>query len=90
MSNLHLFLSFFEFAPLGLFAACLVFDYGKTWNICVKALIAMFLVILNIVQMVLEIRLEYNCWISVMMIFMWGMNLLIYVFQLKKRNFKWK
>ena len=88
MSQIYHFLTLFEFIPLGFFAACLFIDYSKPWNFYARVIVSLIFVILNIVQFILEIMLEYNyhCWLSVMMIFIWGMNLLIYCLTLKKRN----
>ena len=87
MSQLYHFLALFEFVPLTFFAMCLLIDYSKPWNFYVRVLLSLSLVILNIVQFIIEIMLEYNynCWLSAMMIFMWGSNVLIYWLTLKKR-----
>lgn len=90
MTQIHLILSFIELALLAVFGVCVFCDYNKSWNFLTRVLIAIFIVILNIVQMVIEIRLEKNFALSVMMIFIWGMNLWIYYLLLKKRKFKLK
>lgn len=92
MSQFYHFLLFFEFIPLGLFAVCCFVDYNKTWNFYTRISIAVSMVILNIVQFILEIMLEYNYswWTSVMMVFLWGMNLLSNYLYFKKRNFRQK
>ena len=90
MSQIHLILSFVELALLAVFGVCVFYEYNKNWNFWTRASIAVLILIINIVQMVLEIRLEQNFVLSVMMIFIWGINLWIYYLLLKKRNFKWK
>ena len=92
MSQFYHFLLFFEFIPLGLFAACIFIDYDKAWNFYTRIFIAASMIILNIIQFIIEVMLEYNYsyWSSVMMVFLWGTNLLFYCLRLKKRNFKQK
>lgn len=92
MSQFYHFLLFFEFIPLGLFAACIFIDYDKAWNFYARIFIAVSMIILNIIQFIIEVMLEYNYsyWSSVMMVFLWGTNLLFYCLRLKKRNFKQK
>ena len=90
MSQFYHFLLLFEFIPLGLFVVCCVIDYNKTWNFYARISIAASMIILNIVQFILEIMLEYNYsyWTSAMMVFLWGTNLLFNYLHFKKRNFR--
>lgn len=90
MSQIHLILSFIELAILAVFGVCIFHNYNKSWNFRARVLMAILIVAINIAQLVIEIRLEKNFAISVMMLFMWGMNLWIYYLQIRRRNFRWK
>jgi hypothetical protein len=85
MTYFHLILSFLELALLAVYGVCVFYQYNKRWNFLARFLITIIIIVINIVQLGLEIMLEKNFVLSMIMIFMWGMNLLRFYLEIKRK-----
>ena len=94
MTNFHIFLSILELVIILFFGVCVFVDRNKKWNLYARFFIALFIVIINIIQLALEVMLEQNfvlySSLSIMMILLWGMDIFIYADEIKRKKFRKK
>ena len=89
MAKIHICWSIAELVLLGIFCVCIFYNYTKTWNFWTRVALSVGIIVINIVQMVIEIKFEKNFALSAWMIFIWIMNLCTYYPQYKRRkNFR--
>ena len=90
MTNFHLILSMLELVVILLFGVCVFVSREKLWNLYTRFFCALSITTINIIQLVLEVKLEQSFVLSIIMIIMWGMELFVYANELKKNKSKWK
>lgn len=90
MTKFHLILSVLELVVILLFGVCVFVSREKLWNLYTRFFCALSITIINIIQLVLEVRLEQSFVLSLIMILLWGMELFVYANELKKNKSKWK
>ena len=90
MTKFHLILSVFELVVILLFGVCVFVSREKLWNLYARFFCALSITTINIIQLVLEVKLEQSFVLSIIMIIMWGMELFVYANELKKNKSKWK
>ena len=90
MAKFHLILSMLELVVLLLFGVCVFVSREKLWNLYARFFCALSITTINIIQLVLEVKLEQSFVLSIIMIIMWGMEIFLYAEELKKNKSKWK
>lgn len=86
----NLFLSIVELAIVLLFGVCVFVSREKLWNLYTRFFCALSITIINIIQLVLEVRLEKSFVLSLIMIMLWGMDIFVYVEEIKKNRARYK
>ena len=90
MTKFHLILSMLELVVILLFGVCVFVSREKLWNLYARFFCALSITTINIIQLVLEVKLEQSFVLSLIMILLWGMELFVYANELKKNKSKWK
>lgn len=90
MTKFHLILSVLELVVILLFGVCVFVSREKTWNLYTRFFCALSITIINIIQLILEVRLEQSFVLSVIMILLWGMDIFVYGEEIRKNKFKKK
>lgn len=86
----NLFLSIVELAIVLLFGVCVFVSREKLWNLYTRFFCALSITIINIIQLVLEVRLEKSFVLSLIMIMLWGMDIFVYAEEIKKNRARYK
>lgn len=90
MTKFHLILSMLELVVILLFGVCVFVSREKLWNLYARFFCALSITTINIIQLVLEVKLEQSFVLSIIMIIIWGMDIFVYAEELKKNKSKWK
>ncbi len=84
MQEIYQILNICEAIPLAVFPVAIIFDREKLWASWTRLISSAALLIINALQIPIEIALERNYSITIIILFVWLMNVVFSIFSIKE------
>ena len=90
MQTFNTVLNAIELVILLLFAVCIFVGRSKSWNFWTRIFVIVSLVIINLIQIIIGLIYEQDFFDDLIMLILWGMDIVMYFPDVKERIMKKK